>query len=108
MQAVWTWIQLQLAVGLLELWATSTEASQVSTLAHALALCLLLFMLAALLVRLCHASYICGTAEFCFVVVQQCTGRVSLAVCSNVLVTYLIVQLPNRANAVHLSADFLL
>ncbi|DBA95921.1 TPA: hypothetical protein ACH3X1_001448 [Trebouxia sp. C0004] len=27
-QAVWAWIQLQLAVGLLEHWATSTEASQ--------------------------------------------------------------------------------
>ncbi len=40
---------------------------------------------------------------------QQCTGRVSLAVCfmrSNVRVSYLVVQLPNRADAVHLSADF--
>lgn len=63
MQAVWAWIQLQLAVGLLEHWATSTEASQVSTSAQALALSLLLFMLAALLVRLCHASSMCGTAE---------------------------------------------
>ncbi len=63
MQAVWAWIQLQLAVGLMEHWATSTQTSQVGTSAHALALCLLLFMLAAVLVRLCHASYIYGAAE---------------------------------------------
>ncbi len=88
MQAVWAWIQLQLAVGLLEHWATSTEASQVGTVAHPFALSLLLFMLAAVLVRLCHASSMCGTAEFpvvctamhrarftgCVLHVQQCSS----------------------------------
>ncbi len=104
-QAVWAWMLLQLAVGLMEHWATSTQASQVSTSAHILALCLLLFMLAAVHVRLCHAAYICGTAEFHVVV---CTVMHRAHVTGNVRVTHLVVQLPNTAHAVHLSANSLL
>ncbi len=106
MQAVWAWIQLQLAVGLLEHWATSTEASQVGTVAHPFALFFLLFMLAAALVRLCHASYIYGAAVVCTAMHRSASHLLCAAMCSNVYVTHLEVQLPNTAHAVHLSADF--